>query len=151
MDKAYTTLAKSIGIHFFVMYGLSYFIIDQFSHAYLVSSRPLYMAVAMVAPMVFLMVLFMRDMLPNKSLNKALLVGSALVFVLAIVGARSQFGVGNQLFLKSMIPHHSGAITTCQEADITDPEIQELCREIVETQEREIAQMQDILERLRNQ
>tara|TARA_B100000678_G_scaffold175370_1_gene146244 strand:- start:725 stop:1051 length:327 start_codon:yes stop_codon:yes gene_type:complete len=106
------------------------------------------MALAMVAPMVFLMVLFMRDMMPDEKLNQKLLLGSALVFVLAILGARTQFGVGNELFLKSMIPHHSGAITTCQEASITDPEIEQLCDEIIKAQKQEIDQMKDILERL---
>lgn len=148
MHSAYSTLVKTIGIHFFLMYGLSYFLIDQLSHAYLISSRPLYMALAMVAPMVFLMVWFMRDMLPNAALNRRLLIGSLVVFMLAILGARTQFGVGNELFLKSMIPHHSGAITACQEADITDPEIIQLCDEIIETQRQEIDQMQIILKRL---
>jgi uncharacterized protein (DUF305 family) len=45
-----------------------------------------------------------------------------------------------------MIPHHSRAILVCQESNITDPEIEELCRGIVETQREEIARMQEILE-----
>ena len=146
--KPYKSLAKTVSIHFVIMYGLSYLLINQLSHAYVFSSRPLYMALAMVSPMVFLMVYFMRDMMPNEKLNKQLLVGSALLFVLAILGARSQFGVGNELFLKSMIPHHSGAITTCQEANITDPEIEALCDEIIKAQREEIDQMKEILERL---
>ncbi len=144
----YKSLAKTISIHFVIMYGLSYLLINSLSHAYVFSTRPLYMALAMVAPMVFLMVLFMRDMMPDEKLNQKLLLGSALVFVLAILGARTQFGVGNELFLKSMIPHHSGAITTCQEASITDPEIEQLCDEIIKAQKQEIDQMKDILERL---
>ena len=46
-----------------------------------------------------------------------------------------------------MIPHHSRAILVCQESDITDPEIEELCTAIVDTQQKEIAQMKSILER----
>lgn len=98
--------------------------------------------------MVFLMILLMRDMMPNEKLNLQLLFGSALIFVLAIFGARSQFSVGNELFLKSMIPHHSGAITTCQEANITDPEIEQLCDQIIKAQRKEIDQMKQILDRL---
>ncbi|OWP36679.1 DUF305 domain-containing protein, partial [Klebsiella aerogenes] len=45
------------------------------------------------------------------------------------------------------IPHHSRAILVCQEADITDPEIVQLCDDIVEAQQEEIAQMEEILER----
>ena len=46
-----------------------------------------------------------------------------------------------------MIPHHSGAILMCQEASITDPDIQSLCREIIDAQRREIAQMEALLEK----
>ncbi len=148
MNKSYKSLAKTISIHFVIMYGLSYLLVNQISHAYLFSSRPFYMAVVMVAPMVFLMILLMRDMMPNEKLNLQLLFGSALIFVLAIFGARSQFSVGNELFLKSMIPHHSGAITTCQEANITDPEIEQLCDQIIKAQRKEIDQMKQILDRL---
>lgn len=142
----YKTLAKAIGLHFIIMYFLSYLLVDRLSHAYLISSRPFYMALAMVSPMVFLMVYFMQDMLTDARLNRRLMAGSAALFVLAVLGARSQFLVGDELFLKSMIPHHSGAITTCEQANITDPEIRELCSEIVKTQKEEIAKMQSILE-----
>jgi len=146
--KPYKSLAKTISVHFVIMYGLSYLLINSLSHAYLFSTRPLYMSLAMVSPMVFLMIYFMSDMMKDKKLNMQLYVGSALLFVLAIIGARTQFGVGNELFLKSMIPHHSGAITTCQEANITDPEIKQLCDDIIKAQKKEIDQMKQILERL---
>lgn len=60
---------------------------------------------------------------------------------------RNEVGVGDEGFLTSMIPHHSRAILVCQEGSITDPEIEQLCSEIVEAQEREIAQMKEILKR----
>jgi uncharacterized protein (DUF305 family) len=40
-----------------------------------------------------------------------------------------------------MIPHHSGAILMCQQADIHDPEIKKLCESIVVGQQQEIEQM----------
>ncbi|WBB94870.1 DUF305 domain-containing protein [Solwaraspora sp. WMMA2059] len=55
--------------------------------------------------------------------------------------------IGNGQFLKSMIPHHSRAILVCERSDITDPEIIELCGQIVETQQEEIDQMKQILQR----
>jgi len=58
--------------------------------------------------------------------------------------------VGNQQFLDSMIPHHSRAILLCEQSNITDPEIKDLCGEIVESQQQEIDQMKDILQRLGN-
>ena len=47
-----------------------------------------------------------------------------------------------------MIPHHSIATETCTQASFTDAETIELCERIVRAQRGEIAQTQDILERL---
>lgn len=73
--------------------------------------------------------------------------GSWPLFLAAFFMGRNEVGVGDEGFLTSMIPHHSRAILVCQEASITDPEIEQLCSEIVEAQEREIAQMKEILKR----
>ena len=45
--------------------------------------------------------------------------------------------------------NHSSAILMCEQATITDPEIQDLCVQIVQAQKEEIAQMKTIMERLR--
>ena len=58
-----------------------------------------------------------------------------------------QGAVGNEQFLRSMIPHHSGAILMCEQASLTDPEIIALCAQIIPSQSQEIQQMQEILER----
>ena len=47
-----------------------------------------------------------------------------------------------------MIPHHSRAILVCEQSNITDSEIVTLCEQIVQSQQEEIDQMKDILERL---
>jgi uncharacterized protein (DUF305 family) len=60
---------------------------------------------------------------------------------------RTQAAVGDRQFLRSMIPHHSGAILMCEQASLTDPEITALCRDIVESQRAEIAKMQALLAR----
>ncbi|MFZ8373971.1 DUF305 domain-containing protein, partial [Staphylococcus aureus] len=41
-------------------------------------------------------------------------------------GVRAQALVGDKQFLRAMIPHHSGAILMCQQANLTDPEIKKL-------------------------
>jgi hypothetical protein len=43
--------------------------------------------------------------------------------------------------MKSMIPHHSIAINNARKAHITDPRVRELADEIIESQVREIAEM----------
>jgi uncharacterized protein (DUF305 family) len=57
--------------------------------------------------------------------------------------------IGDRAFLRSMIPHHSGAILMCEEARLEDPEVRALCKEIIESQQREIDWMQARLESMR--
>ncbi len=45
-----------------------------------------------------------------------------------------------------MIPHHAAAILVCQQASITDPQIEQLCQEIIAAQEREIAEMKALMQ-----
>ena len=104
-----------------------------------------YMALTMAAPMGMLMLLTMPVMYPNKKLNLAIQVGLAFIFILALVGVRQQALIGDRQFLRSMIPHHSGAVLMCREAKVTDPEIQSLCQGIIRSQTSEIDQMKTIL------
>lgn len=61
---------------------------------------------------------------------------------------RQQTAIGDAEFLRSMVPHHSGAILMCREAKLRDAEIRELCRGIIAGQQREIDWMTAKLERL---
>ena len=106
-----------------------------------------YMAVMMATPMVVMMPLMMGSMYPDRKLNLAITIGGAVLFVLAFIGIRGQLLVGNDQFLRSMIPHHSGAILMCERAKISDPEIQTLCGDIIRSQKQEIDQMKAILNR----
>ena len=106
-----------------------------------------YMAVMMATPMVAMMPLMMKSMYPDLMLNMVVYLACALLFLLAFAGIRTQALVGNSQFLRSMIPHHAGAILMCKQANISDPEIKSLCQEIVSSQRREIEEMQAILAR----
>jgi uncharacterized protein (DUF305 family) len=106
-----------------------------------------YMTLMMVAPMGALMLLMMGSMYGNKRLNLLLYAVFAGLFVLGTVGTRAQAGIGNVQFLRSMIPHHSGAILMCRQASITDPEIIALCGQIRQSQRAEIEQMKRMLDR----
>ena len=106
-----------------------------------------YMALVMWAPMAAVMLLTMRQMYPNKKLNGLLYLGFAAVFILSMIGIRQQSLVGDRQFLRSMIPHHSGAVLMCEKAKLTDPEIQTLCDEIIRSQISEIDEMKEILKR----
>lgn len=58
-----------------------------------------------------------------------------------------RIGVCDSQFLRSMIPHHSGAILMCEGASISEPEIQRLCQAIVTSQQEEIDLMIRLLNR----
>lgn len=107
-----------------------------------------YMAVTMWAPMGIFMLATMPGMFPKRTMNVVLYVAFALVTVLSFLGTRTQAFIDDRQFIDSMIPHHSGAILMCREADLKDSELVQLCGEIIEAQRREIDQMEAIGERL---
>ena len=142
----YKKFALVLSINAVIMFLLTYVMIAEWGHFHFALNRA-YMALLMVAPMAILMLLVMRSMYPNGKLNAGLFLGFAMLFVVCFVLVRTQTPIGNEQFLRSMIPHHSSAILMCEEADLTDPEIARLCEEIVRTQKEEIAQMETILAR----
>ena len=97
--------------------------------------------------MAILMIMMMGAMYRNKKLNIAIGLGFVAVFVASFGAMREQAAVGDEQFLRSMIPHHSGAILMCREAVLRDPEVRGLCEQIVQSQRVEIAQMKQILAR----
>lgn len=142
----YRGLAIELTLDFVVMYLVMYTMIATLAHFHF-NLNNVYMTLMMVAPMTMIMLVSMRSMFPSPRANLAIGAVAVVVFLLAFAGMRTQAGIGNAEFLRSMIPHHSGAILMCEKATITDPEIQTLCRDIVEAQKKEIAQMEAILAR----
>ena len=139
-------LALNLLISAFVMYLVMFSMIDTRAE-FFNNLNMFYMALTMVAPMAILMLWMMRSMYPNKRLNVALYVLFAVLFIGAFAATRFQTLVGDKQFLRSMIPHHSGAILMCREAEISDPEIASLCANIIKSQREEIEQMKKLLTR----
>ncbi len=83
----------------------------------------------------------------NRRANAFIVGGSAAGLALFFFLIRAQTAVGDAQFLKSMIPHHAGAILMCDRAPIQDQEIKALCKKIIEGQQAEIDQMKAILAR----
>tara|TARA_R100000306_G_C4338238_1_gene123862 strand:+ start:331 stop:780 length:450 start_codon:yes stop_codon:yes gene_type:complete len=145
--KPYLTLALLLGVHLLVMFTLTYSGVARLDHVFVNLNR-FYMAVLMVAPMAILMVAAMWHMFPNPKANVAIIGTAAVVFVATFGAIRDQTFVGDTQFLRSMIPHHSIAIKTCENAHYDDAEIDRLCDDIVKAQREEIAEMLQILDRL---
>lgn len=143
----YSHLLVMTVLSYFAMFILMYVMVDRFSNIY-PNVNQAYMAGLMTAPMVIIELVVMRAMYPSVKLNVAIVGVALLVLVLSFMGIRMQTAVGDTQFVKSMIPHHSGAILMCNQANLTDLELKKLCREIVQGQQQEIDQMKSILMRL---
>jgi len=146
MASHYRKLALTLSINAVLMFFITYAMIDTVDHFYVNINR-VYMSLMMVAPMAMMMLFVMRGMYQNARLNAILHALFAGVFFASFLLARTQTPVGNEQFLRSMIPHHSSAIVMCEQSSITDQQIVELCGQIVKAQKDEIAQMKNILER----
>lgn len=148
MRKHYYMLATNMAINLAIMYLVMFAMIYRWGE-FVQNINFFYMALMMWAPMGALMLLFMGMMYQNRTLNIIIYASSVLIFVIAFIGIRDQTLVGDKQFLRSMIPHHSGALLMCKEAVISDPQIKELCfgpNGIVVSQEKEIEQMTKLLE-----
>jgi hypothetical protein len=144
----YAKLALMTAIHVVLMYFLVFAPVNTWGDIKLWNLRSLYLALIMAAPMPIVALTLMRSMYENRKYNMAIYTGSAAVFVLALLMIRGQTFVGDTQLIKSMIPHHSAAITMCREASLTDRELRGICSEIIESQQREIDEMNEILSRL---
>lgn len=145
-NGSYRSLAVELAIDFVIMYLVMYTMIATLDH-FRFNLNNVYMTLMMVAPMAIVMVFAMRSMFPSRRANTLVIGAATIVFVAAFVAMRTQAAVGDREFLRSMIPHHSGAILMCKEAAISDPQIVALCKDIIDSQQREIAQMTALLQR----
>ena len=143
---SYKALGIEMAIDFVIMYLVMYTMIATLDHFHF-NLNTVYMTAMMVAPMTIIMLVSMRSMYPSPRVNLVAGVVAALVFLASFAAMRTQAAVGDAEFLRSMIPHHSGAILMCKEASLHDPEIVALCVQIVKSQQAEIAQMEAILAR----
>ncbi|HZE72669.1 MAG TPA: DUF305 domain-containing protein [Pyrinomonadaceae bacterium] len=107
-----------------------------------------YMAALMTASMVLIEIPLMMSMYKSKKLNVATIAVGLVVLVGSFLAIRQQVAIGDSQFLRSMIPHHGGAILMCKEARIQDQEIKDLCKNIISSQQAEIVQMKAKLEQL---
>lgn len=133
---------------FIAMYITMYLNTYEFDHVYFSLTR-FYMSCLGIAAMAVIMLSLMSKMYKDKKRNIAIYLGSLLLFVTALVLVRVQRPIiGDVLWMKAMIPHHSIAILTSERADLDDPEVKELADAIIEAQRKEIAEMKAMITRL---
>ncbi len=144
----YTKFVLMLSGSFIAMYITMYFNTYEIDHVYFSLTR-FYMACLGISAMAVIMLLFMLNMYKNKKKNIAIILGSLILFTSALTLVRTQTPIGDVLYMKAMIPHHSIAILTSKRADIKDPEVRQLADEIINAQEKEIAEMKASLDRLK--
>lgn len=137
-----------LGLSFLAMYITMYLNTYEIDHVYFSLTR-FYMTCLGISAMAVIMLSLMLKMYRNKKKNIAIYIGSLVLFLGALGLVRAQSPViGDVLYMKAMIPHHSIAILTSERADIRDPEVKKLAEEIIEAQKKEIAEMKALIEKL---
>ena len=136
-----------MALSFVAMYALMYAMVDQWANVYN-NINQFYMAGLMAAPMLLIELWLMSSMYPDRRRN-LVLAGLTVAFMLFCWwGIRAQAAVTDRQFIRSMIPHHAGAILMCEENRLKDPELTKLCQDIIASQTQEIAQMKQLLAEL---
>ncbi len=147
----YTTFFLMLGLSFVAMYITMYLNTYSIDHVYFSMTR-FYMVCLGISAMAVIMLLFMSGMYKNKKKNAGILLGSLVLFSSALFLVRTQKPIiGDVLWLKGMIPHHSIAILTSERANIKDAEVRKLADDIIEAQRKEIEQMKVMINRLENE
>ncbi|NKD37294.1 DUF305 domain-containing protein [Enterococcus casseliflavus] len=147
--KKYGKFLVMIGVSTVIMLCMMYFNVYALDHIFFSQTR-LFMALMMGAIMAIIMLLFMWKMYDNKKMNIGILVVSVVLFFGSLFMVRSQTAVGDTAWMKAMIPHHSIAILTSKNADLSDPRVKELAEKIIDAQEKEIKEMKELIEELEN-
>ena len=149
-NNNYTRFILMLAASFIAMYITMYLNTYEIDHVYFSITR-FYMTCLGISAMAVIMWFVMRKMYQNKKKNIAILLGSFILFVSALGLVRAQSPiVGDVLWMKAMIPHHSIAILTSERADIKDPEVRKLADGIIKAQREEIAEMKEYIKRLEN-
>jgi len=144
----YTKFVLMLAASFIAMYITMYLNTYEIDHVYFSLTR-FYMSCLGIAAMAIIMFVAMRGMYQNKKKNIGIVVGSIVLFIGALGLVRDQAStVGDILWMKAMIPHHSIAILTSERADIQDPEVKKLANDIIKAQKREIGEMKAMIKRL---
>ena len=146
MYKRFAVMAVAM---FIAMYFIMYAMIDGLQNL-IPNINNLYMTLLMVSAMLIIEIWIMKGMYQNKKINWAIITVSLAIGIFSWFGIREQLFVGDKEFVKGMIPHHAAAVLMSEKAKLTDPELIELQKNILETQAKEIELMKRKLKEFEN-
>ncbi len=138
--KMYLPFGAMILTAMVVMYAVMFVSSWEWSHVRWSESR-MFMALTMGGTMGLVMLAWMLNMYRNTTANIVVVVVSIMLLGVGIFLDRSQITVDDIGFMRSMIPHHSMAITRAERFNVADVRVCELAVEISEAQRREILEM----------
>jgi len=144
-NKQYLRFGAMIATSMLVMYAVTYVNTYQSAHVEWSETR-LFMTLLMGSTMAVVMLSFMLGMYKNTKINIGIIFSSIIVFALGTFLVRSQTTVQDNSYMSAMIPHHSIAILTSENAEIKDVRVCELTTEIIKAQRREIDEMQWLIQ-----
>ena len=140
MKMSWGRFAAMILTSVVVMFLLMYQLVYSPDHL-LFSLNRLVASIIAGCVMAIVMLGFMWSMYPGKGTKIAIIGLAAIAGASLLAMNRSQAVVGDVLFMKAMIPHHSIAINNARKASVSDPRVRKLADGIIESQVREIAEM----------
>lgn len=149
VSSHYMRFAAMIGTSAVLMYAFMYLNSYDFDHVRWSTTR-LYMTLIMTATMAVVMLSYMLSMMKNTKANISIYAVSAIVFIASLVGVRSQTFVHDESWMKAMIPHHSIAVLTSERAGIEDVRVKALASKIIDSQRREISEMDWLISDINN-
>jgi len=134
-------------VSFIAMYFLMYAMVNSTGNVF-ANVNQVYMAGLMTAVMVIIELALMSSMYERKKLNLVISGAATVALIVFWIFTRTQTAVTDKQFLRSMIPHHAGAILMCTRAPIRDADVRRLCQNIIASQQSEIDQMKAKLKEL---
>jgi hypothetical protein len=148
--KKYVRFGIMILVSTVIMYFLMFLNVFQLNHIYFSEMR-LLMTLIMGSVMAVVMLSFMWKMYDNKKWNIIILGASFLIFGVSLWLVRSQATIDDVDYMQAMIPHHSIAILASERAKLEDERVRKLADEIIDAQEREIAEMRSLIEEIQQE
>ena len=143
MKNHYTRFVLMIVLMFVTMYVLMFVMVDGHSNV-----NQFQMTVLMTAPMVLIEIVLMNEFYRNRNLNLAIVILSIVCTIGCWFLIREQTTIFEALFRNSQVMPNSAASMVSHESAHTSSESENQCGEIVRSQQKEIEQLKDMLNRM---
>lgn len=147
MGMSWGRFAAMIATSSVIMLVLMYQLVYSFDHATFSVNR-LMASIIMGCVMAAVMLSFMWSMYSGRRTKVAVLALSAIAAIALLYVNRQQLLIEDVRFMRAMIPHHSIAINNATKAELSDPRVRKLADQIIEAQQREIAEMKRLIDEL---